>query len=269
MSVELPHIPNYQEAVPDPAERLRLTRAGISPRSLNLLQERIARADDIARFTVPDDKVSWEEPYPEYRPPFIDVPYGRVTGKDADTLHGDTPPKRLTSWEGSVQYDEHGFPLNPAGRTGMRGRLTMNQWGATPCADAIITREGNAEKEVLMVVRGDNGLVALPAGKLDPGEISLHAAERETREETGLEFDFNRAKVIFSGVVDDDRATDNAWFETAAYLLEVNGDEAAQQPIGADDAVEASWMPLQEALRKPSHASTRLMLALAFNQSEL
>lgn len=142
----------------------------------------------------------------------------------------------------------------------------MNKPGPTKAADAVVAREGAEEFEVLMIERKDNSLLALPAGKLNRGENSVEAVRRETREETGLDFVFDEAELIFSGAVDDNRATDRSWFETQAFLLRVAGRLARQQPVGADDARVALWLPLQEAIRRPSHASTRLMLQLAFQQ---
>jgi ADP-ribose pyrophosphatase len=164
-----------------------------------------------------------------------------------------------SSWEGEVTFDDDGYPLNPVGRTGLRGRLTNNRWGPIKAADAVVVCEG----DVLVVRRWDSDLIALPAGRLDVGEDAREAAWRETYEETSLEFDFDPAQLIFRGMVDDNRSTDNAWLETSAYLLRVEGSEAAQRPRGQSDASEALWMPYADVMDEPAHASTHLILELA------
>jgi ADP-ribose pyrophosphatase len=261
MSDQSEGLPNYRGTVPE-HEWLQHTRAGISSRSADLLA--VHRPDLVAvRFSVPDQAVGWDKAFPDYAPPFIDEPYGRHTGKDLDEVDDSLVPGH-GSREGAIRFDSGGYPLNPIGRTGLRGRLTMNKFGPTKAADAIVVRGIGDDAEVLIVERMDNGLLALPAGKLNLGEGARGAAGRETFEETSLEFDFTHARAIFSGMVDDDRATDNAWFETEAFLLRASGAEAARQPKGKDDAAEARWLPLAEARSRPSHASTAIMLELAY-----
>jgi len=44
------------------------------------------------------------------------------------------------SWEGPYDIDEDGRPLNPVGRTGMKGRGVLGKWGVNHAADCIVTR---------------------------------------------------------------------------------------------------------------------------------
>ena len=56
---------------------------------------------------------------------------------------------------------------------------------ATPyvCADAAVFRDGR----ILLIRREDNGLWAMPGGVTEVGETWAQSAERELREETGVE----------------------------------------------------------------------------------
>lgn len=41
---------------------------------------------------------------------------------------------------GTYRLDETGLPLNPIGRTGLRGRGLLGRWGPNHAADPIVTR---------------------------------------------------------------------------------------------------------------------------------
>jgi ADP-ribose pyrophosphatase YjhB (NUDIX family) len=50
----------------------------------------------------------------------------------------------------------------------------------------------NAKQEILLVLREDARVWALPAGGLEPGETFEQAAIREVREETGYDVELER-----------------------------------------------------------------------------
>lgn len=55
------------------------------------------------------------------------------------------------------QLDENGRPLNPMGRTGLRGRGTLGKWGPNHAADAIVSRMVNGTLQFVGISRSDNG----------------------------------------------------------------------------------------------------------------
>lgn len=56
----------------------------------------------------------------------------------------------------------------------------------------------NSFGQFLLVTRRNSTEVGLPGGKVDEGETFIEAAVRETFEETGISFDLNEVKEIFS-----------------------------------------------------------------------
>jgi len=131
-----------------------------------------------------------------------------------------------------------------------------------PCGEALVEREGN----VLLVKRASEPWRAhwdIPGGFCDPGEHPILAAERELREETGLE---GRA-VAFIG----------SWMDTyggplpdgeqemtlnACYLMRVP--EPVRPVLDATEAIAADWFPLASppvALAFPGHARDALAAA--------
>lgn len=44
------------------------------------------------------------------------------------------------SYEGSYLVED-GYPLNPVGRTGLKGRGSLGKWGPNHAADCIVTRQ--------------------------------------------------------------------------------------------------------------------------------
>ncbi len=105
-----------------------------------------------------------------------------------------------------------------------------------PAAGAIVVRDG----KLLLVKRAENpykGDWCIPAGYMEWDESPSHCAERELKEETGLEI---RAKSIFevySGT-DDPR--------TNAVLILYFCDEVGGEAVAGDDAAELRFFSLAE-----------------------
>ncbi len=223
---------------------------------------------EVSRERVPDAYVDWDVELAYYRPQTIDLPRGNTSFRK----EGDNPdPQDPKMIEGFISLeaphiyrDYNGAPLNPAGRTGLRGRGILDKWGPTPAADLILLRN-NPETgvlETLLINRGDTGELAFPGGKVDPGEDPRQTAFREIIEETGLtsdtELDMSHAVTAYEGYVDDSRNTDNAWMETTAMYLYLTPDVAAGVHFseeGSSDAVAAAWTAIDQNLPNRMFAS--------------
>jgi 8-oxo-dGTP diphosphatase len=105
------------------------------------------------------------------------------------------------------------------------------------CAGAVVL---DAAGRILLVRRGhppSQGLWSLPGGRLEAGEAPAEAAEREVREETGLDV---RVGALLASV------------ELGDYLVH----DFAAEVVGGrlapgDDADDARWCSVEEATALP------------------
>jgi ADP-ribose pyrophosphatase len=105
------------------------------------------------RTPVKDDQVPWSVTWEEYEPAAFtskvvldngrEQPEGMKWADPPDpklSFHPDLE-KRLSFENGGVIiFDPEGYPLNPRGRTGLRGRGLLGNWGPNHAADPIVTR---------------------------------------------------------------------------------------------------------------------------------
>jgi ADP-ribose pyrophosphatase len=221
------------------------------------------------KFDLPPDEVPWDiattKVYtPEYfTHPAVLAADSSVPGSAgwADPESPELPLKGLGSYSGPVLLDAGTLlPLNPVGRTGVKGRGLLGKWGANFAADPIVTRFHPDSKDLIQVVvikRKDGGEWALPGGMADKGELVSQTVRREFIEEAGniadpeakAEFEqnikqlFETGKIVYRGYVDDPRNTDNAWIETAAFHFHCSEDLALRLHLEAgDDAAAVTWI---------------------------
>lgn len=216
------------------------------------------------RFAVPDDKVDWSADYPEYDPPYFVAPAVLDNNRDekkggqADPEVFNPMKEVLTSYEGNIQFDNRGLPINPRGRTGMRGRGVLRKWGPNFAADPIITRTNShtGKFEMLAIRRRDNGQWAIPGGMVDAGESVSKTLARELEEETGVKLDWRNAKTVYEGYVDDPRNTDNAWMETSVAHMHLESGVADKLKAQAgDDAAAVGWHEVNDEFLNSMYAS--------------
>ncbi len=238
-----------------------------------------------ARFSVPIDKMSWKNPWSDYKPKDFtaDVVLKNARGlgtgdgwadpvdvkslseelKQRITFHPDGEEKTLEA--AGVLVD--GIPRYPVGRTGMTGRGLLGKWGPNHAADPIVTRYDPIRPNVLQMVaikRNDTRVWAIPGGMVDAGETVSVTVRREFEEEAGnvppekkaqfkklVEELFESGKVVFRGCVDDPRNTDNAWMETTAFHFHCSPTLGAMLPLAAgDDAANVMWLDVDDAQPK-------------------
>ncbi|XP_055229690.1 transient receptor potential cation channel subfamily M member 2 isoform X2 [Gorilla gorilla gorilla] len=196
----------------------------------------------VTRFPVPNEKVPWETEFLIYDPPFY-----TAERKDAAAMDpvGDTLEPLST-----IQYNvvdglrdrrsfhgpytvQAGLPLNPMGRTGLRGRGSLSCFGPNHTLYPMVTRWRRNEDgaicrksikkmlEVLVVKLPLSEHWALPGGSREPGETLPRKLKRILRQEHWPSFEnlLKSGMEVYKGYMDDPRNTDNAWIETVAVSV--------------------------------------------------
>lgn len=124
-----------------------------------------------------------------------------------------------------------------------------------PCAGVVCLREG----EVLLIRRGKaplEGEWSIPGGRMELGEGAAQTALRELKEETGVE-----AELL--GLIDVvDHFHDGGQMVLIDYAARWTGGE----PLAGDDAAEARFAGLDEAMRLVGWDETRRVIALAIER---
>ena len=131
------------------------------------------------------------------------------------------------------------------------------QWKAAPypvtfnTVDGVVLQGGH----ILLVKRKaapGAGLWALPGGFLDQNETSKQAVIRELREETRIKVPvpIMEANITYQQRFDHPERSLRGRTITEAFLIELPGPADGKLPKvkGADDALEAAWFPINEAL---------------------
>jgi ADP-ribose pyrophosphatase len=229
---------------------------------------------------------AWAAFDPGYHP--VDFTHGAVLANDRTVKAGGWADpadfasinfSERVSYEGRLSLSAGGAPQNPHGRTGMSGRGLLGKWGPNHAADPIVTRYDPAtgSLQVVLITRGDTGELAIPGGMVDAGEAVSQTLAREFNEEAtsgcrpaDLERLFNQQgdaqQIVYRGIVDDPRNTDNAWMETTACHFHCDTEMGALLPLTAgDDAVHVRWqtIPEDDATFTEIYASHRSMILAA------
>ncbi|XP_001623658.2 ADP-ribose pyrophosphatase, mitochondrial isoform X2 [Nematostella vectensis] len=163
---------------------------------------------NLQRFPVPDNLVTWKEPFPNYTPVDYTAPsvLKRPVWADPDTRQETVDPPLLfnkldkaynvdrTSYTGMYEI-KNNVPLNPFGRTGLEGRGLLGRWGPNHAADPVVTRwkrdnkgnkvlqGGKPVLEFVAIKRKDTGEWAIPGGMVDPGDTVSITLKKEFGEE--------------------------------------------------------------------------------------
>lgn len=241
--------------------------AGIAIESLNTpmpLKSRNSLAPGYPqRVHVDEADASWDKPLPGYDPPeytaAVVIQHEGEWADPSDVSKVDRPFVTQTgSVKNAVSLNAQGRPLNPLGRTGLQGRGLLGQWGRNVAGDALLTRDDpqSGKLQLLVIARKDSGLKALPGGMTEPGESTAETVARELYEETGAKLSFDDATVLFVGVVDDPRNTDNSWMETTVLSKHLSAkDQDALTLQAGDDATAVRWINIDNDLLSNMYAS--------------
>ena len=130
-------------------------------------------------------------------------------------------------------------------------------------ADVVAFCHRGGALQVLLIRRAGHpyaGSWALPGGVLEPGETLERTAERELREETGVEGVYIEQLATFSEVDRDPRGR----VISCAYLALVCSAHA--DPAAGSDAADALWRPVEPLLAAIERGPDR---QLAFDHDEI
>ncbi|XP_053896501.1 transient receptor potential cation channel subfamily M member 2 isoform X3 [Malaclemys terrapin pileata] len=239
------------------------------------------------RFPVPDEKVPWEVEFQIYDPPFYTADRKEVAASDLlrDSLEA-LSKINYNAMDGLINRQSfHGtyaiqnrLPLNPMGRTGLRGRGSLRFFGPNRALHPIVTRwrrnmDGSIYRkslkkmlEVLVVKSPVSDHWALPGGSLEPGESLPLKLKRVLRREFWPQFQnlLNQGAEVYKGYVDDPRNTDNAWIETVAINMHFEDQSDVQMKrlnsfLQGSDPEPCVWWQLVDK-RIPLYANHRELL---------
>ncbi len=110
--------------------------------------------------------------------------------------------------------------------------------------------------EVLLIKRGKapfKGHWSIPGGGLHYGEKLEDAVHREVREETGLEIDIIALIDVFEALPQEA----DGEFLTHTLMVDYIAEWRAGDPVAGDDAAEAEFVTVEEALSRLSWDKTR------------
>lgn len=114
------------------------------------------------------------------------------------------------------------------------------------------------DDDVLLIRRGTPprlGEWSLPGGRIEPGERAVDAALRELREETGV-----KAEIV--GLID---VVDGLFPGRHYVLIDFAARWTSGEPVAGDDAAEAAFFPLEQAIARVEWAETRRIIQAAVN----
>lgn len=118
-------------------------------------------------------------------------------------------------------------------------------------------------EEVLVVKRGKEplkGKWSIPGGGLEFGEALEAGVLREVREETGLDVRLTGSIGVFEALPGDHGQTGHT------ILIDYIAEWIGGEPVADDDAEEAEFVSIDEAMARLSWDETRRALAMALAQ---
>lgn len=126
-------------------------------------------------------------------------------------------------------------------------------WKPHATVAAIVERNG----KFLMVEEEIEGVVVYnqPAGHLDPGESIIHAAVRETQEETAWQF---KAEAMVGIYLWDQPNSDRSFLRFAFCGDVVNHDDSQALDVGI---LRAVWLSREELLARPEKIRSPMVLS--------
>ncbi len=191
---------------------------------------------------------------------------------------------KMRSHMGPIKTDPSGLPLNPMGRTGVAGRGESNL-GPILAQDLLLktTDPASGKAFAVLIKRKDTGRWAMPGGIEDDKDkgAKIPTAVREFFEETAathkdasvdvqgelLKAFKGATEVYKGGCPKEPRNTDNMWFETTVFSVEVPWKLASGLKLdGSDDASTAALVELTPTVIQSLHGDHPDFVKLALDK---
>lgn len=217
---------------------------------------------------VANDKTDWGFAHAGYNP----ENYTSAVVLGAEWADGPMPSRsKITSRlveDDKVEFDANGVPLNPNGRSGIRGRGLLGAWGPNYLGICVVM---TPQDEVLTLHHNEANFTALPGGYRSGNESIVEAATRELREEIAPAFTprtIERVGKLF--FVPDPKTTDNAWIMAGIAAIRVDAKEEVTIENDGDETRDGAWLPASEAVKVlfPAHAHAVEFVLRHFHESK-
>lgn len=144
-------------------------------------------------------------------------------------------------------------------------RPAINEVVREPTAGGVIFRRSNSDPKIveILLIQDSKGRWTIPKGHIEEGETARQAAEREIREETGLQ----KMKVLdWLGKINFRyrRASSLVLMTTEIFLVKAEGKSGLVQP--EKWMTSLAWLPAQDALEKIEYEDIGKLILLGLKK---
>ncbi len=154
-------------------------------------------------------------------------------------------------------------PLTSFRKLVYRRRPAINEVVREPTAGGIIFRRAKNGVIEVLLIQDSKGRWTIPKGHIEEGETARTAAEREIREETGLE----KMRVLnWLGKINFRYRRDNSLvlMTTEIFLVQAVGNTDGVKP--EKWMTSLAWLPAQEALEKIEYEDIGKLILLGLKK---